>query len=112
MIFRRRILLALLMFASSAQADYQSGVITGYLTHRSGSTAILIVKVDSGTTAGCNTTGRLAMASTDARYNATFAAVVAAHSMQASVKVAYDTTCDNWSNSYDLSFVCVGDISR
>ena len=102
--------LGLSMFCGAASADYQSGVITGYLTHKSASTPVLIVKVDTGTATGCNTTSRFAMAADDPRYQGTLAAVIAAYHTQATVKVAFTQTCTAWSNSFDMTYMCVGDI--
>jgi hypothetical protein len=105
------LMVCLLLSAQVSLGAAKSGTITGYANVMSGNVPTLVIKLDSGEVVGCNTTGRYAIASTDPRYKATVAGVMAAYHAQSPVKISYGEACDAWPNSYNLQFVCVGDVS-
>lgn len=103
-------LLSLAAGLSGANAVTVGGNVSGYVSVSDTAGPVLLVKLDSSSVEGCNTSGRFAISSTDTRYKATLAAVMAAYHAQSPVKVVYNQTCTAWSNSYDMSYVCVGGV--
>ena len=94
-----------------AEVGYGTGKITGYLPYSYGAEEMFFIKMEifSGTPA-CNVTGRLTMKSSNARFKATQAAVLAAFLAGIPVRATGLGTCENFVNSEDLKYVCLGDI--
>ncbi len=109
---RSIIFCVLFLAALSALAGTQSGKITGYVPYSNGQKEVLLVKLENidEVERGCNTTARFAMDSDSPKFKATQAAVIAAFHSQTEVKVKYSETC-TYAASWDISFICVGNIN-
>jgi len=92
----------------AAVAGFQTGRITGYIPYSDGDRQVFIISLDTGQVDGCNVTARYAIDSGSPRFKNTMAAAMMAFHSQTPVTVSYNTTCAAWSNSHDLSYVCVG----
>lgn len=102
------LLVAVSPFAFSAAAQDR---VLGLLPFSSGTNEMFFAKMETlQTTPACNTSGRFTMVSTNARYKQTFAALLAAYHAGTYVRVYGTGTCNNWSNSEDIAYVCFGDI--
>jgi hypothetical protein len=108
---KRALLVTLLLLSTNTFAGTALGKVTGYIPYSTGGKELLFVKieahVDSPT---CNVTGRFTMSSSDLKYESTNAALLAAFMSGATVRAKGRNTCNNWSNSEDLSYVCLGSI--
>jgi hypothetical protein len=104
-------MLAVCVAGASGQTLSQTGKITGYIPYESGGKQIFLFQVQGVAAAGCNSTGRFALDSNALKFKATQAAVMAAFHSQSDVTVLYTQTCAAWSNSYDMSAVCVGTLA-
>lgn len=105
----KKYLVALLcLYSLAVNADSHYGKIVGFLPYASGSREMIIFKMDNSPVSGCNVTGRFAIDGTSPHYKATVAAIIAAFHAQTDVAVAYTQSCNVWSNSWDVNYVCTG----
>ncbi|HEC19154.1 MAG TPA: hypothetical protein ENI97_07385 [Gammaproteobacteria bacterium] len=94
-----------------AEVGYGTGKITGYLPYSYGQEEMFFIKMENFTgTPACNVTYRLTMKSSNPRFKATQAAVLSAFIAGIPVRATGLGTCNNFSNSEDLKYVCLGDI--
>ena len=101
----------LLLLVNISFAATQSGKVSGFLPYSSGDKKIIIFKLVNNVSEGCNVTGRFAMDDSSPRYQATLSSVIAAFHAQSTVNVNYLNTCNAWSNSADVNYICVGNIN-
>lgn len=100
---------ALAMGATVSEKS-ESAKVLGYIPYSQGSVEILIVNhAASQTPIACNTTRRYAMSSTNPRFAATRAAIVAAYHGQTPVRIKGAGTCAVWDNAEDINYVCIGE---
>ncbi len=101
----------LLLITEACLAGSATGKIVGYIPYSSGNEEIMFIKVENITgAASCNTTSRFTMRSNNPRYKATQAAALAAFMAGTTVKAKGLDSCNNWGNSEDLNYVCLGSI--
>lgn len=105
------LVLSALLVPMKVLASSQASIVEGYIPVSSGGKETLIFKLKDNVVEGCNSTGRFAISEDNLRYRATFSAVVAAFHAQTPVEVKYFSSCNAWSNSADVNFVCIGDIN-
>lgn len=105
------VLLLSLFFSSSVVSEVLSGRIVGFVPFSSGDKEVLLFKLDSSAPSGCNVSGRFAMDNSSPRFKLTSSAVIAAFHSQSTVKVNYLSSCNVWSKTADVNFICVGDIN-
>lgn len=86
-----------------------SGKITGYIPYSTGGEDIFFIRVQNTNGAACNTTSRYTMNSSNQKFEGTRAAVMAAYLAGVSVRVKGLGTCNNFSNSEDMRYICLGD---
>lgn len=105
------IMISLLIIGLSAYAGGKvTGKITGYIPYGVGSDGLLFIKLDSSITGApeCNTTQRFTIKGNNPKYRAILAAVIASQVSGEQVRARGKGTCNNWSNSEDLDYICVG----
>lgn len=100
----------LLLISCNVSAEFQTGVINGYIPYSSEGQEKFIIQLKNNVSGGGNTTSRFAIAESAANYDKIAAALMAAFHSKTPVTVSYQKTCNAWGNSYDFDFVCVGSI--
>lgn len=100
---------------STALAATAQGRVLAIMPLSLNNDELFFIKVEtmqsSPATPACNTTGRFTMLSTSARYKPTFAVLLAAYHAQTPIWVYGAGTCNNWSNSEDIAYICSGETS-
>ena len=98
-----------ILFSATSFAGTASGKITGYIPYSTGQNGLFFIKVENAVnTPTCNTTTRFTMRNDNPKYNSTNAAVLAALMAGTTVVVKGNGTCDNFGNSEDLAYICLG----
>jgi hypothetical protein len=112
-VLKRTITTALIFLGTAtASAGTATGVVTGYVPFHDGTTAIFLFRVEiPSNTPSCNTSARFAISENDEKYKETVAAVMSAHAAGSPVYAVGYGSCNTWSNSEDLYYLCVGTIS-
>ena len=105
--------LALVVIAGNSEAGRLTGKVEGYLPYSSGTKEILIFKITNNDSliTGCNATGRFAIDDSSTRYKTTVAAVISSYHAKTPLTVDFSYTCNMWVNSFDVNYLCVGDIN-
>lgn len=103
--------ITLILVAPSLFANWQSGQITGLVAYESSGKKIMLFKLDTSVTDGCNTTARFAFDDSKVNYDLMSSSILSAYHAKTPVKVRYEGTCNAWGNSYDARFICLGDIN-
>ncbi|NOH22833.1 hypothetical protein [Vibrio europaeus] len=108
----RFVLFVLLALASSnVFAERQSGLVTGVIVSEQDGRNMFFFKLKNNLIAGCNTTGRYVFDEGNSNYYLMSSAILTAFKMKEEIIVEYTPTCDVWSNSFDVRYVCIGDIN-
>lgn len=107
---KKIILSALLTYSTLASAQFQSGKISGYIPSDINGKELLLVQINDNISGGCNITGRFAIDSSQLRFKAIRAAVMAAFHNQTPITVAYKQTCNSFGNAWDLDYICISNI--
>lgn len=100
-----------ILFPMFAFGGSQTSEISGYLPFSNADKEIFIFKLKDNISGGCNATGRFAIDSTSVRFVGMRTALIAAFHAKSKVRVSYDGSCDSWSNTYDATMVCIGEIN-
>lgn len=110
-LMKRLLLAVLLLFSGFAYGQQQQAAkIKGYIPYEAGGKELLILQLEGNVTGGCNTTGRFAIDSAQLKFKATRAAIMAAFHSQTPITVFYYQTCNSYGNSWDIAWVCVGNL--
>ena len=108
----RAILFLLLAIASSnAIAERQVGIVSGVIVSEENDKKLFFFKLKNNLVSGCNTTGRYAFDESKDNYYLMSSAILTAFKMKEEVTVEYTPTCNAWPNSFDIRYVCMGDIN-
>jgi hypothetical protein len=103
------IFLFTMLISTVAFAGIGTGKITGIIPYSSGGNEMFFIKVENlSDTPTCNVTTRFTMKSDNPAYKGTYAAVLAALMSGMTVKATGHNTCNNFSNSEDLRYICLG----
>lgn len=105
------IVLFLISLSFSASAARQTGEIAGLVAYESGGKKIIIFKLPNNVSGGCNGTARFAFDSSKLNYDLMASTVLSAFHSKTMVQVEYTETCNAWGNSYDVRYVCLGDMN-
>jgi hypothetical protein len=110
----KKIFLAMFLMLSSfsygQEQLLQTGKITGYIPYEFEGKEVFVLQLEGNVSGGCNTTGRFAIDSSQLKFKATRAAVMAAFHSQTPVTVFYNQTCNSFVNTWDVRWVCVGNL--
>lgn len=88
-----------------------TGKVIGYIPFSSGSEEVFFIKVENlSNSPDCNNSSRFTMKSSDPKFKATQAAVLAALMSGMEVRATGLGTCNHFSNSEDLQYICLGNI--
>lgn len=102
-------LLALITISSTAIAGNATGKIIGFIPYAQGTEEIFFINVENLTgTPSCNNSLRFTMKGSDPKFKATQAAVLAAFMAGTQVIAKGAGTCNNFGNSEDLNYICLG----
>jgi len=102
----------LILVSTFTYAGTGIGKITGVIPYvKSSGERIFFIKVDSTLDApSCNETNRFALSDTKPHFDITVSAILAAYHSKSDVKVRGHGSCNYWSNSEDINYICFGDI--
>jgi hypothetical protein len=108
---KKILFVVLLLVCSLAFAQQsQTAKITGYIPYDLDGKELLFVQLEGNRSGGCNVTARYAIDSSQLKFKGTRAALIAAFHTQTPVTIFYNETCNAYSNSWDIAWVCVGTI--
>lgn len=110
---KKFVALIIFTFCLVANAEnYQSpsAKITGFVPYDFQGKELFFVQIEGSVAGGCNTTGRFVIDSSQPRFKSVRATIMASFYAQLPIVVAYANTCNTYSNSWDLLYVCVGSI--
>lgn len=97
------------LFSSIVSAGNATSKITAYIPYSSGNEEMFFIYMSNFTDkVTCNTTSRFTMKSSNPKFKATQAAVLAAYFAKTDVHAKGLGTCSNFSNSEDLNYLCLG----
>ena len=103
------LLLFSLLISSVAFGGVGTGKVTGIIPYSSGTDEMFFIKLENiSSTPACNGTSRFTMKSTHPAYKGTYSAVLAALMSGMTVRATGKGTCNNFSNSEDLMYICLG----
>ena len=100
----------LLSISFGANADRQVGEITGIIPYESGGKKLFFFQLKDNVSGGCNLSARFTFDNNKVNYDAMVSSMMAAYLAKIPVQVEYTKTCNSWGNSYDVSWVCIGNI--
>ncbi|MEL4394967.1 hypothetical protein [Shewanella algae] len=100
-----------LMLSVSVNAEFETGKVVGYVPHHNGSLKSFGFKLDGSAPNGCNTTGRFYFDSSKVEFDEMVSSVIAAYHSNTEVKVNYSKLCNVLGNSYDVNYICIGNIN-
>jgi len=109
----KRFLFSVLIVGLSHNAfsyNTQLGNLDGYLPYSNGTKEIFFFKLDSTSASGCNGTNRYAIDSDHKNFKSVVSAVMASFHSKTPIRVRYEETCNTFSNAFDSSYICIGDI--
>ncbi|MEJ7804943.1 MAG: hypothetical protein WKG03_03355 [Telluria sp.] len=101
----------LLLFSAMACAGTQTAKVVGYIPYDSGGKQFFFLSLQNNVSGGCNTTGRFVIDSNQLKFKGVQAAVMAAFHSGTEINVQYNETCNTYVGSWDLAYVCVGNIA-
>ena len=105
------LMISLVFFCSPIFAGSAIGKTTGYFPYSKGNEELIFVKVENYTNVpACNVTSRFTMASSNPKFQSINSALLSAFISGIKVKIKGYSTCDNFSNSEDIKYICLGDI--
>jgi len=100
----------LISFAAFSDPGVGTGKVTGIIPYKNGSDEMFFIKTENiSNSPSCNVTSRFTMTSADPAFKGTYSAVLAALMSGMEVKATGHGTCNNYSNSEDLWYICLGD---
>ena len=106
------VLLALAVFATTADAGAQSGKVAGFVPYKNSSGGEMIIfKLEGNVGSGCNVSQRFAIDASSQHFKGTQAAILAAFHAKTELRVVYNETCNVFGNAWDVSYVCAGAIN-
>lgn len=103
-------LLTFILSSFNALAARQVGKITGIIPYESYGKKIVIFKIENNIAQGCNVTGRFAFDESKKNFDLMSSAILSAFHAGTTVQVEYSNSCNAWGNSYDIQYICFGDI--
>ena len=100
---------AFLLAPCLVSAGAGTGKVLGYIPYSTGGQELFFIKMEQQLDIpACNTSQRLTMPASDPRFKSTQAAVLAALMAGTPVVAKGKGTCNNFGNSEDLDYVCLG----
>lgn len=103
--------LVLSLFSIASFGGTATGKVVGFIPYSSGSEEMFFIKVENiSAPVSCNTTSRFTMKSSNPRFKSTQATVLAALMAGTQVTANGLGSCNSWSNSEDLDYICLGAI--
>ncbi|MDC5855188.1 hypothetical protein [Vibrio europaeus] len=105
------LLFVLALASSSVFAERQSGLVSGVVVYDQDGRNMFSFKLKNNLVAGCNTSGRYVFDEGNSNYYLMSSAILTAYKMKEEVIVEYTPTCNVWSNSFDVRYVCIGDVN-
>ncbi|WP_337914001.1 hypothetical protein [Vibrio cholerae] len=103
-------MLMAILTAFNAHAARQVGKITGVIPYEASGKKIVIFKIENNIAQGCNVTGRFAFDESKKNFDLMSSALLSAFHAGTTVHVEYSNSCKAWGNSYDIQYICFGDI--
>jgi len=101
----------ILIISGQAIAGTAKGKVTGYIPYSTGSQEIIFVQVQNHLDSpDCNVTTRFTMTSNNPKFKSTNSALLAAYISGTQITAKGLGTCNNFGNSEDLKYICMGDI--
>jgi len=104
------ILIFSISFTAFSSPGIGTGKVTGIIPYKNGSNEMFFIKIENvSNSPSCNDTSRFTMTSADPSFKGTYSAVLAALMSGMEVRATGLGTCNNFSNSEDLHYICLGD---